>query len=426
MWDEVNAKFKPKPKAGASKKRKIRADTQRTNQHIIVQRGLFSYTAACSSSERCFTSKEHVLLQPQRVKSNKPEQILGAVEEGAPTEFTPFSVSCLQDLLGSKDGIDSATLGHCGDKHSSNVCIFKATGKLIEEVCGPALGYRVNYVAETCLAHLGPRIKKALPVQMPHITAHYRQANLHRQESTRSRLVKVCDAEVGQITRKVRKPENRGASAAVCIDILFDFDAPHHKRPKGGESEFLTNLRGVAAMQNTDLLERQWGHDCWDAKKDGPFCNNTVETKRKTRQYVHDCLFVPDPIPAESTWTHTLRDWRKTTARECLNDLATKTFCLTAREPTAAVDIDGGGDDSHVEAINGHRIRFVAGYLDDSLKRQELPALTQIFGTLDKYCLYPVLGNAYKTGDEDRDPRIKIRDLIDPRSHYLDNATRNL
>ena len=105
----------------------------------------------------------------------------------------------------------------------------------------------ILYWASTCGMHNHNRTKLQVKGVAPHIMRRFAIAQLYKDGSNRDAAALKIAQKMPRIFDRVVGPAPQDVLTLYdCCDILFDFNAPHHKRGSGDkvkESVRLTDLR---------------------------------------------------------------------------------------------------------------------------------------------------------------------------------------
>ena len=124
-----------------------------------------------------------------------------------------------------------------------------------------------------------------------------------------------------------------------------------------------------------------------------------------------------DPIPAESTWTYALANFKRTILRECLYSLGTAPLPTVDAETAARqITVDGELIDNYRAIVEAKRIVRVRDYLADKENFSELAVLTVVFDRFDVQLLYDCLGKPLGFGWEGQGTRDQ-EDVRSPKQH---------
>ena len=99
-----------------------------------------------------------------------------------------------------------------------------------------------------------------------------------------------------------------------------------------------------------------------------------------------------DPIPAESRWTHTLPNFKRTILRKLLYSLGIDCWPRNMEETLQTIEVDGEAMDNHVQIINSVRMRKTRDYFSDDESCAPLSVFTNFLEVADGELLYPPQG----------------------------------
>jgi hypothetical protein len=425
LWDEVNCKFK---KVQAKRLREARSAT---NQQIIVQRGSVAFTLGDVHRRRARQYFEPWLCQPRQVRSTDAASLMPAVLEALPPMFHMLDLATVSKLSKS---VSSATVVLLGDKASANLLMMKQFGQRWEEEVHPFCENVLLWM-ESCGVHLHHRTKLLVRPLKHHVSRHYSIASLFRLNNIQSQMIKNLELQVpGQVQRLLQKPPTAGeckASLAILVDILYDSEAAYHKRGTlGRKSQWTEDLEALCNMLNACLLDsRGWLHCCWREKDGRPCCVSTAVAAEKTFVALTNVLMRIDPVPAESRWTNTLTNFRKTIMRRICYRAGTSCFRFDTVEGAEQIAVDGEALDNYMEVVRKTRIRRTQEYFKNDKNIWELVVLTCLLDAMDTNLLYPMFGDVEPKDEDDpgKLPRLlsKSESLIGKAGQQLLNLLHN-
>lgn len=172
----------------------------------------------------------------------------------------------------------------------------------------------------------------------------------------------------------------------------------------------------------------EWAHYCFDEVSGKPCCQSLQDAKEKTtRAMVNFFQAEAEPIPAESRWTHTLSNFKKTLVRKALYGVGCRCFPAGGQVELAqdgpAQDIEGQATEDFADNLNKSRLSRAIGYFNDPATFHELAALTLVLDVIDTNLLYPLLGDPIL--HDDSRPS-KVDTLLDPNDSALGRCASGL
>ena len=372
-WDEVNLKFMPAPRSKSSGQDWMRMAFKLASQ-TIVQRGIVTTTMVDETENISSTSTEPWLVKVKEVESTSAEALNPAVRDGLPPQFDIYDVPKMRSLLEKSDGF---TVTFVPDKGSGNILLVKKAFSYIWNTLLPAVGPRVRGMCETCNSHGEHRTKLEVKPLKGHTMMHFKIAGLNKLWSNRNGLCAEVERRCVQVRRRVGpRPDGPPIhSLYVYVDILFDFNAEHHKR-KGGMSQLWTDLQELCRLVTWDLCasssSEAWLHDCWDPERQKPCCQNARDTRGKLGSTAARTMYGhTDPTPAESTWTHVLQAFRMTLLRAGLDYIGIDSIHVLGEGADLASDTavsgDGEAASDYYVKMNGFRLKATNGYYQKRL-----------------------------------------------------------
>lgn len=417
IWDEVETKFKAKMSAS------YRDMKQLVTVHTLVQRGVVGF-ALSDGTRRCTAQwNEQWLCKPVQVKSTAAAGLYPGVAKAMPAETSFDDLEALKKLANQ---VGSFTLMPCCDRASSNLSILKRLGSEWEERILPATGGQILFWPECCGIHLYHRAKMQLKGLRHHTMRHFGIANLYRMASVQSRMVTWIEQNVPNMVRRIigPPPEDLKRGLLEFVDVLFDLDAPHHRRKNGQASQRIADLMALCRMVNCDLAGGEWVHHCWDSDTQQPCCRNQDEcNSRIVAAVVNGLLGASDPIPAESRWTHLLMNMKRTLLRYAVFEVGTKSFQVPkAGVPTGPLEVDEEALDAFFKAANASRVDKTTEYYVNPRNVQELAVYVVLLEECDSRLLYPLMG------DPVREPSVesKLHSLLNRDTSLIGSSLQAL
>ena len=276
------------------------------------------------------------------------------------------------------------------------------------------LGPRILYFPDVCSHHKHHRSKLQVKRLKTHTMRHYGMAALLREQGAQAEVrTRFEDLVARKCKRKVGPPPAEGLKLETVGDVLFKMDAEWHKR-KRGYSESHGDLVFCYSMVNGGLLNDEWLHHCWDEDKQAPCCEGQDETGEKTTVAVHNVLFGrSDPTPGESTWTHTLPNFKQTCLRAVIYGVGVDALPGPDYEgASASIDASSGAaDDNYYKVLKSVRKTKTNEYVRGPKNLRELGVYTILLDSCDSILLYPLLGDPLA---EDPEKPRKLDLILDP------------
>lgn len=154
----------------------------------------------------------------------------------------------------------------------------------------------------------------------------------------------------------------------------------------------MRDLQELYAVANRDLLSSEWTHHCLGPATGRPCCKSQTGTaERAVVAAVNALLGSCDPIPAESGWTHLLRNMKITLLRRVLFRVGID--CFTASAPSAGapivVDMEEQASEAFIKAMHQSRIEKTAAYYNQEGTFHQLAVYTTLLEACDSRLLYP-------------------------------------
>lgn len=420
LWDEVNSKFR------AMRSNRFKIGRMSIDMHIIVQRGSFYLAMANLSGAQSSEFHEHWVCQPKQVVGTSAEAVLPAVMEATPE---PLRLDRPASLAMTQCSATSVTICFVGDAASSNILLMKRLGHIWETSLPLGEPPAVLVMMDTCGIHMHHRAKlQVLPLRR-HTARHFSIAHLYRLHSVQDQMLRLLGLlVVRKVQRRIGAPpsELRG-SLKTFVDIVFNPQAGFHGRADGaGLSHQMHDLQALCEMVNGDLCSAEWIHWCWDSTTKRPCCKDHDEAAEKTLVVVVNSLLgKADPIPAESRWTHTLSNFKKTLLRRAVHRIGLDCFHLDA---VVAGSKAGQGEDEEIvtggaeQRLKSTRISRTMDYYRDDRNLHELAILTMPLEVVDSTLLYPLLGDvAPKDGETS-----KVERLLHPTMSLIGSCAEQL
>jgi hypothetical protein len=182
-------------------------------------------------------------------------------------------------------GVSSFTFMPLGDKATSNLSVLKYFGDFWEHRLLEQVGPSVLYWPDTCGIHLHHRAKLQVKGLKLHTMRHYSIANLHRLRGVQGRMASALEALIQKkLVRKVGPAPEMAINLEVIIDLLFCWEAPHHNRKNNNKSQKIDDLRQLCMCINSNLLEDDLVHHCWDPATAKPCCKSRPEAVERPRR----------------------------------------------------------------------------------------------------------------------------------------------
>lgn len=413
MWDETQVRSK------ARRSDKYRKTGLAIKAETMSQRGAVRMCLMNTGADSADHHDEAWLCKPIQVSGTSAPALITALDQNIPAPFKLGDIAALKAL---SDSVTSFSFLPISDRASGNVAIMRYFVAQLEKLHDEEGVNNILILPDFCGVHAHHRGKLSLKPVRPHIMRHFSVAHLYRLEPVQSRMIRRVEQLVSEsVRRRVAPPPGNVVTLYAAIDILYQLDAPHHKRGADGEgcSQRLADLKALANMVNGDL-RAVWTHWCWSDTTSRPCCGSHAECVEKTTTAVVNALFgQADPIPAESRWTSMLANFKQTILRKLVHSAGIACFDLTADVGGSAeegmVQVDGEAGESFFQFIKQTRIGRVAEYYRDGRTFNELVVISIAMGIYDGRLLYPMLGDPVGRADKqsERRPLNKLLDKED-------------
>lgn len=293
------------------------------------------------------------LCKPFQVSATSASGLLPAIERN----ISPcFRLDQIDKLIETSRSVSSLSFLPLCDRASGNLGILRYWAWLVERLFRDHGVNNILIFPDVCGAHNHHRAKLCLKELRPHTMRHFSVANLYRLESVQCRILRRVEVLVSEsVHRRIGPPQGNFVTLYAAIDLLFDFNAPHHKRgpKKENFSQRHSDLLALAEMVNGDLRQG-WTHWCWQtsATRPGPCCSSHADCVDKTISAVANAMFgQSDAIPAESRWTSVLSNLKQTVMRRIVYNVGIASFDLVGDDsgPTedGQLDVDAEAADSY-------------------------------------------------------------------------------
>jgi hypothetical protein len=424
-WDEVLSKFRM-PRAPA-----LRQNAGHVSQDTLNQQGTFTCLltekrAACSASCRF---SESWICPPQRVTSTRADSLRPGVYTVQPDAFRLDKLDSVTEMTAS---VSSATLCFLSDKASGNLLMMKQWAVMWERDFLRFLVGKFALMLDTCLSHLHQRGKLQLKGIKKHIVRHFSIAHLDKIHTVQHHSQKLLELNVGARVARVPGPPD-AASLDGCllhdiVDVLFDWDAPHHDRLHGKKSQQHQDLEFLCKMMNAKIRPRsEWDHLCWSESLNQPCCNDRHETIEKTTLACNNVFFARSlPIPAESTWTHTVTNFKFTVLKRCAHGIGIDSTHIDQPDPVSEgndANADSEGSDNYWKFLKSQRMKRRLEYYLAHETFRELSVYVIILDIYDSTLMYPMLGDPSTVK---RSETCKIALLLDRSTSLIGTCGRKL
>lgn len=387
LWDEVELKFRWASSA------LYRPGRAATTCKVMVQRGVVSFGLADNAGMRDKHFEEQWICKPMEVAGSGAKDLHPALRDAFPPGL---HFDDLDKLKKMSESVSSVTVMLMCDKASSNVAMMKYWGQLWEDSVLPDVGPKVLLWPDTCGVHLHHRCKLQLRDLKAHTVQHFCMANLFRLKGVRQGMIHNLEQLISQqVTRVVGPvPDTVVITMEHLVDLLFKRDAPHHRRKDGKPSQRIQDLQALATMVNGDIREEQWRHYCWDPATKAPCCSSAQEAVEKTTVACVNAFFAGgDPIPAESRWTNTLANFKRTLIRRLVHRAGLMCFRCDDATIVQQIDVDGVAMENFMDTVNRTRRKKTSDYYSNDGNMHCLAVLTILAEVADSTLLYPMLGD---------------------------------
>lgn len=392
MWDEVEVRLRWASDAA------VREGAKSTIVQTMVQRGCVTVGLAQEGRDsRVFS--EYWLCQPVEVMGTSAEAMYPALRAACPASLRCDDLGAMKEVARQ---LSHYTYMPLGDAASGNIRLMRLYASRVEKINeDPAVNGALLYWPELCGLHLHHRAKLQVTELRSHLMRHFSIANLHRLSSVQWSVAKSIEQIVARrLVRTTEEPPQVECSLHRLCDILFDWDAPHHRR-KHGHSQRYQDLEFLCLMCNGDMSSHRMQHFCWCAASQAPCCASRGEAVAKTVRAIMHCMYsAADPIPAESRWTHMLANFKSSLLRKLVHSVGIDAFVNDSAAVAEAEDdgsmVLGEGEalDNFMRKVAKTRRQKVVTYYRDESNFHKLAILTNTVQVADSRLLYPLLGDA--------------------------------
>lgn len=421
LWDEVNCTFV------WNKGHQFRKGRMGVHVQTLVQRGGVCCTLASDRASAAYSFREAWFVLPQKVMGTTAEAMWPSVMASIPK---PFDIMDVQRMIALCDSVSSFTMQFVCDKASGNLLMLKTIANFYEQHVLPRTNGQILMWAETCTVHLHHRCKLQVLTLKRHTVRHFSLANLVRLAGVRSSMLSWLETEVPKLVmRRVvqERPADLPGNLLVFVDILYKLSHKHHERKNNKKSLRHGDLTFLVQMLNGNVLG-PWEHFCYDAASGQPCCRDLEDCCDKTtRAIVNFFQAEAEPIPAESRWTHTLANFKKSLLRKAAYGVGVR--CLPApgkQKETSGQppqDPDASAAQGNTDELNQARLAKTNAYFNDPLTFPELAALTLILDVVDTHLLYTMLGDPILQ-ENDRPSKVDV--LLDLEEGVLGKCAAGL
>lgn len=391
LWDETQVRAK------ARRAQKFRKTGLGTSMETMSQRGAIGLCMINAQTGESVFFDETWLCRPYTVSGTPAASLFPALDKNM--------LNCLR--IDNDDSLRALSLAVSSfsflpicDKASGNLSIlrhFVRRLKMMFEL------YRITnllILPDVCGVHNHHRGKLSLKGLRTHTMRHFSIAHLYRLEPVQRRMIERVEQLVSAaVKRRVGPPSGNFISLRAVIDVLFDLEAPHHKRGPSGDkhSQRYTDLVTLADIINGDICG-PWTHWCWNSSESKPCCASQTECVEKSVVVVVNALFgQSDPIPAESRWTSVLANFKQTLLRKLVYSVGVDCFDLVSASEAAAgddrVEVDAEAVEATFQHLKHTRISKAAAYYNDPNTFFELGLFAALLDIYDSLLLYPMLGD---------------------------------
>lgn len=408
MWDEVNAKFK------LERDRRFRASSMTASLETLMQKGSLMIALTDELAGASWLYREQLLCQAKHLQGTSAEALLPALLGAMLAQVVPDSRT--SEVAHTLERVTSVTVMLMGDKASGNVLAMKRIAKTWEVEQLPSLIPRYLVWFETCSNHMHHRAKLQIKTLRAHTVHHFSVANLYRVHNVQHRMLSKLETLVASMVRRrigVAPDVGEGALHRF-VDILFMPDRDQRQHDDRAAPAQQQDLLALCRMVNGDVRGVESVHWCWDSDTRTPCCRNHEEVVEKTLVAVVNALFgKADPVPAESRWTHTLANFKKTLLRKVVHNVGLACFSG-----------DGSQEPTIHQIVHRARIAKTMSYYGDEGQMHELIVLTVLLQVVDSTLLYPFLGN--NKAPDDRESKCKVGMALDKSTSLVGACTERL
>ena len=181
------------------------------------------------------------------------------------------------------------------------------------------------------------------------------------------------------------------------------------------------DLTRLGEMRNGSIMPGQpWTHWCQGR---GVCCENSEATIEEACLVCVNVLYGGrEVLPAESTWTHVTWQFKRTIMRRVVFGVGVWPCGLQSSDnvEAPAIDVDGAAAEDHFAHVRQSRLKKTASYLVEE-KLHELAVYTILLDFVDKFLLYPLLGDN-NGRDDTRAGRVqknKFEELLRPNTSTI-------
>lgn len=256
LWDETKVRHDSRGNQPKGQRR----SRMGVHGHSMVQRGGVTLSVTGNDGTSGSRYSEPWLCLPTQVENVSVECLLPGILQAIPQAF---SFQDMEKLLQAPDGKWTLTFLPLCDKASGNLVILRAWARALETQAKKGELPRILYWPDTCGIHLAVRGKLVLHELRFHTMRHFSISNLFRLQHVRSRMLYTMEALIAkEVRREVGPPPEGLVGLAEFVDVLFDMQADHHQRGKGGElrSQKWHALKRVCVPWSMATCGRGSGH----------------------------------------------------------------------------------------------------------------------------------------------------------------------
>ena len=192
------------------------------------------------------------------------------------------------------------------------------------------------------------------------------------------------------------EPSTLRVSIKRAIALLYKVESKNHLRKDGKPSIFLADLTALWEFFNGEAADGYATHHCWDSVRQRGCCRNKADSiERGTILLMNVVCPRADPIPAESTWTHTLDSLRRLILRRLLWRLGLNWVSQHPIDDTeeARLEIDAEALGRVHDQGTATRLGRTAKYYQNDYDQDEAVILTLIIAKYDEFLLYPFMSD---------------------------------
>ena len=208
------------------------------------------------------------------------------------------------------------------------------------------------------------------------------------------------------------------------MNQLFRPDDKYHRRKDGKVSEFITDVVAMGKYFNGNAKAKDHvPHHCWDEETNLQCCPNDMESQDTAVVVsVNGLLSRSDPVPAESTWTHTIRNMKMTVFRRLAYKIGTNSIAFAPTPEVGQIQVDGEAVENQAHVVQKTRVNRLRDYYSNDHDQHQNVVLTTILDYYDYYLLYPLLGDPVADA---ADTPCKMEMVLDPEETLIGKALQS-